>query len=464
MDKFTDFWKNCLGILKERMDPYQFRTWLPLLSVSEGGDQWLFFARTTFILNLVKESWLPLINDIKAKEGKNLPEIVLKVGKGEIELQDLVEGEHKPEAIPAGSKSLKRATSSGEEGESLARGYSHTRLNPELTFEHLVMGKSNRLAYSVGEAITQQLGKKDYNPFFIYGSTGLGKTHLAQAVANRVFSQGTSVNLRYIHAERFMSDFVRAVQRKDMERFTKQYQNLDLLILDDVQYIAGKEGTMEQFFYILNNTLDHGKQIILTADSLPADIDALDQRLVSRFSWGLIAEVEPPGLELRVAILKKKAISVGFRLPEEVAFFIAQNIKSNVRDLEGALNRVKAHARFTNELINIELAREALKDLLAKSREPLTIEAIQRAVSGYFNIKPADLKGSSRKRSLVRPRQLAMALAVELTEQSLPSIGEAFGGRDHSTVIHANKTIKKCCQEQDEMATDYQNLIKTLSK
>ena len=249
-----------------------------------------------------------------------------------------------------------------------------------------------------------------------------------------------------------------------MERFTKQYQNLDLLILDDVQYIAGKEGTMEQFFYILNNTLDHGKQIILTADSLPADIDALDQRLVSRFSWGLIAEVEPPGLELRVAILKKKAISVGFRLPEEVAFFIAQNIKSNVRDLEGALNRVKAHARFTNELINIELAREALKDLLAKSREPLTIEAIQRAVSGYFNIKPADLKGSSRKRSLVRPRQLAMALAVELTEQSLPSIGEAFGGRDHSTVIHANKTIKKCCQEQDEMATDYQNLIKTLSK
>ncbi|MCV2509305.1 MAG: chromosomal replication initiator protein DnaA, partial [Neisseriaceae bacterium] len=291
----------------------------------------------------------------------------------------------------------------------------------------------------------------------------LGKTHLAQAIANRVFFQGIHTRIRYIHAEKFINDFIKYVRRSDIDGFKKSYKGLDLLILDDVQFIAGKEKTMEEFFYLFNNILDEDKQIILTSDRLPSEIEKLDKRLISRFSCGLTVEIEPPELEMRVAILHKKAESANFRLPDDIAFFIAQSIKSNVRDLEGALNRVKAHSKFTNEPLTIDLVKSALKDILAIGSKQITIAEIQKVVADYYNIKVSDIKGTKRTRKIVRPRQVAMSLAKELTEHSLPFIGDEFGGKDHTTVIHAHKTISNLRKEDLELDQEYNILINILN-
>lgn len=473
MEDFTNFWRTCVGHLAKEMDPYQFATWIPLLTTSKGQESWHLYAPSNFILNLVKENCLSKINELKEHFKVDLPTITLEVGLGEIALQEFINlpfskkknGSVQKVAVVTKQsiESLKETANSIREKKCSSPGYEHTRLNPELNFDNLVVGTSNQVAHSIGVAITRQPGKKDYNPFFVYGATGLGKTHLVQAIANRLFSLNPGLRMRYIHADKFVNDYVRHVRRADIDGFKKTYQDLDLLILDDIQFIAGKEKSMEEFFYLFNHLLDQGKQIILTADCLPARIDKLDKRLISRFSGGLTTEIDPPELELRVAILQKKASNTFFALPEEIAFFIAQHIKSNVRELEGALNRVRAHANFTRQPLTIELAKSALKDILAQGYKPITIDDIQRVVAEYYSIKVADLKGKQRKQSIVRPRQMAMSLAKELTEYRLPAIGQAFG-KDHSTVIHAYRAIAKLRLENSELDQEYNILVKTLSQ
>ncbi|MFH4354029.1 MAG: chromosomal replication initiator protein DnaA [Neisseriaceae bacterium] len=485
MEDFTNFWLACVGRLKQDMDPYQFNRWVPLLTATQREESWYLYAPTQFILSLVREHCLPKINAVREEFSPTLPLIVLEVGKGELRLVELGQEERCVLALEdtlvqsskqgEGVVQSVTKTSNKEEckedrrpqiSDQISGGFSYekTRLKSGLTFVNLVVGKSNRIAYSVGLAVSEELGKKDYNPLFVYGSTGLGKTHLVQAIANRVFLEGQSSRIRYIHAEKFINDFVKYVRKSDIDGFKRAYQELDLLILDDVQFIAGKEKTMEEFFYLFNQFIDRDKQIILTSDRLPTEIKELDKRLISRFSWGLTVQIEPPELEMRVAILHKKADLAGFRLPEDIAFFIAQNIKSNVRDLEGALNRVKAHSKFTHEPLSIELVKTALKDILAAGREQLTIHEIQRVVADYYNVKLSDLKGTQRSRKIVRPRQIAMSIAKDLTEQSLPSIGAAFGGKDHTTVIYAHRTILKLRQKDRELEHEYNTLVNTLSQ
>lgn len=473
MEDFTNFWRTCVGHLAKEMDPYQFATWIPLLTTSKGQESWHLYAPSNFILNLVKENCLSKINELKEHFKVDVPTITLEVGLGEIALQEFINlpfskkknGSVQKVAVARKQsiESLKETANSIREKKCSFPGYEHTRLNPELNFDNLVVGTSNQVAHSIGVAITRQPGKKDYNPFFVYGATGLGKTHLVQAIANRLFSLNPGLRIRYIHADKFVNDYVRHVRRADIDGFKKTYQDLGLLILDDIQFIAGKEKSMEEFFYLFNHLLDQGKQIILTADCLPVRIDKLDKRLISRFSGGLTTEIDPPELELRVAILQKKASNTFFALPEEIAFFIAQHIKSNVRELEGALNRVRAHANFTRQPLTIELAKSALKDILAQGYKPITIDDIQRVVAEYYSIKVADLKGKQRKQSIVRPRQMAMSLAKELTEYRLPAIGQAFG-KDHSTVIHAHRAIAKLRLENSELDQEYNILVKTLSQ
>ncbi|QRN40762.1 MAG: chromosomal replication initiator protein DnaA [Neisseriaceae bacterium] len=481
MEEFTNFWAVCITQLEKEMSEYQFNTWIPLLTTSKQTENWLLFAPTQFILNLVRENCLAKINTIKNEMNPDFPPIILKVGKGDIKVIDLnrkKNSKNNTNELTIGSvspsdefpsqkniRSQDNLTPVGNlsDKRNINTGYEHTRLKPDLTFENLVVGKSNRIAANVGAAIADAIGKKDYNPFFVYGSTGLGKTHLAQAVANRIFFQGIHTRIRCIHAERFINDFIKHVRRSDIDGFKKSYKGLDLLILDDVQFIAGKERTMEEFFYLFNDILDKDKQIILTSDRLPSEIDKMDKRLISRFSCGLTVEIEPPELEMRVAILHKKAESANFRLPDDIAFFIAQSIKSNVRDLEGALNRVKAHSKFVNEPLTIDLVKSALKDILAIGSKQITVAQIQEVVANYYNIKVSDIKGNKRTKKIVRPRQVAMSLAKELTEHSLPFIGDEFGGKDHTTVIHSHKTIMNLRTKDYELEQEYKILINILN-
>lgn len=344
------------------------------------------------------------------------------------------------------------------------KGHEHTRLNPSYTFETLVQGKGNRMAYAGALTIAESPGSNMYNPYFIYGSTGLGKTHLVQAIGNRIYKNNPKARIRYIHAENYVRDIMKAFRNQGFDEFKRYYHALDLLIIDDVQFISGKDRTMEEFFYLFNHLLDEKKQVIMTCDTLPANIKDMDDRLKSRFSWGLTVELEPPELEMRVAILQKKAEAAHVQLEESAAFFIASNIRSNVRELEGAFKRVAAHSRFQNRHIDIELATEALQDLLAEAQKQITIDQILKIVSDYFQIKIAEILGKKRTRNIVRPRQIAMTLAKELTQQSLPSIGNAFGGRDHTTVMHANKTIAELRKTDGQLSQDYDILMVMLRK
>lgn len=344
------------------------------------------------------------------------------------------------------------------------KGHEHTRLNPSYTFETLVQGKGNRMAYAGALTIAESPGSNMYNPYFIYGSTGLGKTHLVQAIGNRIYKNNPKARIRYIHAENYVRDIMKAFRNQGFDEFKRYYHALDLLIIDDVQFISGKDRTMEEFFYLFNHLLDEKKQVIMTCDTLPANIKDMDDRLKSRFSWGLTVELEPPELEMRVAILQKKAEAAHVQLEESAAFFIASNIRSNVRELEGAFKRVAAHSRFQNRPIDIELATDALQDILAEAQKQITIDQILKTVSDYYQIKTAEILGKKRTRNIVRPRQIAMTLAKELTQQSLPSIGNAFGGRDHTTVMHANKTIADLRKTDSQISQDYDILMVMLRK
>jgi len=337
-----------------------------------------------------------------------------------------------------------------------------SRINAEFTFDSFVEGKSNQLAKAAAVQVAGNPGRA-YNPLFIYGGVGLGKTHLMHAVANRLKERNGEARLAYVHSERFVGDMVRALQHNTINDFKAAYRSLDCLMIDDIQFFAGKDRSQEEFFHTFNALLESQQQVILTCDRYPKEVDGLEERLKSRFGWGLTVAIEPPELETCVAILMSKAAMTHVDLPEEVAFFIAKRIRSNVRELEGALRRVVATSNFTGRPITLEFAKEALRDLLALQEKLVTIENIQKTVAEYYKIRIADLLSKRRSRSIARPRQVAMALAKELTNHSLPEIGDAFGGRDHTTVLHACKRVKELRETDRRIGEDYLNLLRTLA-
>jgi chromosomal replication initiator protein len=336
------------------------------------------------------------------------------------------------------------------------------RLNPDFTFANFVEGKSNQLARAAAMQVAANPGRA-YNPLFIYGGVGLGKTHLMHAIGNQIRTQNKDARVAYVHSERFVGDMVRALQHNTINDFKTAYRTLDALLIDDIQFFAGKERSQEEFFHTFNALLEGQQQVILTCDRYPKEVEGLEERLKSRFGWGLTVAIEPPELETCVAILMSKASASNVELPEEVAFFVAKRIRSNVRELEGALRRVIANSQFTGRPITLDFAKEALKDLLALQERLVTIENIQKTVAEYYKIRVADLLSKRRSRSITRPRQVAMALSKELTNHSLPEIGDAFGGRDHTTVLHACRVIKELRESQTRMNEDYQNLLRTLA-
>ena len=362
-------------------------------------------------------------------------------------------------------------TASAEEGKPSAieaerrRGaaeqrHTQTNLSPDYTFDTLVVGKGNQLAAAVAKSITEKPGDSNYNPFFIYGSTGLGKTHLAQAVGNELLRLSPKSRVRYMHSDEYLKTFMATVRNKTWDSFKQQYLHYDLLIIDDIQFISGKDRTMEEFFFLFEHFHSNDKQIILTCDQLPAKLENMEARLVSRFSWGMTIQLQPPELEMRVDILERKAQAAGIALSEDAALFIAQNVKQNVRELEGALNRVIARCRFEKRnTIDIDLATDALQDIVASNYKPITPELIMKAVADHYHISIRDILGKKRSRNLARPRQIAMAITKELTPLSLPAIGDAFGGRDHTTVMHAVKTVAKLRQDDPDVKQDYERLL-----
>jgi chromosomal replication initiator protein len=336
------------------------------------------------------------------------------------------------------------------------------RLNALFTFDNFVGGRANQLARAAAMQVSDNPGKA-YNPLFIYGGVGLGKTHLIHAIGNHLLQEKESARVRYVHAEQYVADVVRAYQHKSFDSFKRYYHSLDLLMIDDIQFFGGKTRTQEEFFFAFNALVETGKQIIITCDSFPKEIVGMEDRLISRFGWGLTVAIEPPELEMRVAILLRKAGMDGTPIDDSVAFFVAKHIRSNVRELEGALKRIQAYARFHDEPLSLDIAREALKDVIAVQKRQVSIENIQKTVADFYKIKVADMFSKKRSRALARPRQIAMALTKELTSMSLPDIGDAFGGRDHTTVLHACRKIAELKQEDPLMQKDFQTLLQTLS-
>ncbi|MCP1659928.1 chromosomal replication initiator protein DnaA [Neisseria perflava] len=369
---------------------------------------------------------------------------------------------HEPQLQAAAeTKSASKAKSEAQR-EAAEQRYNQTNLSPDYTFETLVEGKGNRIAAAAAQAIADKPGHQSYNPFFLYGSTGLGKTHLVQAIGNELLKHKPDAKVRYMHSDDYVRSLMVAARNNGFEAFKQQYKQYDLLIIDDIQFIKGKERTMEEFFYLYEHFYNEKKQLIMTCDVLPVKIEDMDDRLKSRFSWGLTLELEPPELEMRVAILQKKAELSGVNLTEEAAFFIANLIRSNVRELEGAFNRVSASSRFMNKPIDIDLAREALQDIIAVKHKVITAEMIIDETAKYYRIKSSEIWGKKRTRNIARPRQTAMSLTKELTNLSLPAIGAAFGNRDHTTVMHAIKTIAALREEDPQLNQDYEKLLMML--
>ncbi len=407
-------------------------------------------APNSFTLKLVQERFLPEISRQAGLAYSQVPPFEFRV----------LEAEPQPKPLEAPPRKTAAAAHDNKpKVEASFRSYG--KLNPNLTFDNFVTGKANQLAFAAATQVAELPGAS-YNPLFIYGGVGLGKTHLIQAMGNQIKVNNPQAKICYMHAERYVSDVVRAYQSNKFEEFKQYYHSLDILLIDDIQFFAGKTKTQEEFFYAFNTLIDSHKQVIMTSDTFPKEIAGLDSRLVSRFGWGLTVAIEPPELEMRVAILLKKAHLSGYVLDESVAFFIAKHVNSNVRELEGALKRVEAYAKFHHRVINIETAKEALKDILIAQSRQISIDNIQKTVADYYRIKMADLLSKKRTRNLTRPRQTAMSLARELTTMSLPEIGNAFGGKDHSTVIHACKMMENLRLSDTTIDADYKILLQTL--
>ncbi|KMN37744.1 MULTISPECIES: chromosomal replication initiator protein DnaA [Chromobacterium] len=462
MTELDQFWPGCLARLEAELSSQQFNTWIKPLSAETTEEGIALFAPNRFIMQFIKDRFLARIEELAVElVGECLVELRLGAPAGRPAAAPAV---MPAKAKPTPSTPAPSAPSQAKQAAVKAIGGSHesTRLNPSFTFDTLVTGKGNQLARAAAMQIAENPGDQAYNPLFVYGGVGLGKTHLIQAIGNHVFQKNPQAKIRYIHAERYVADIMRAYQHKAFDEFKRYYHSLDLLLIDDIQFFAGKNRTQEEFFYAFNALIEGGKQVIMTCDSYPKQIEGMEERLISRFSWGLTVEIQPPELEMRVAILMKKAEADSIKLDHNVAFFIAQNVRSNVRELEGALKRVVAYARFTNQNISLELVKEALKDILAAGNRQVTVDAIQKTVAEYYKIKLSDMHSKKRSRDIARPRQVAMALAKELTQLSLPNIGDAFGGRDHTTVLHACKTIAEMRGNDADIAHDYDTLLAML--
>jgi chromosomal replication initiator protein len=441
----ASLWNRCLRLLESEIPEQQFNTWVrPLQAVEENGVLKLL-APNRFVVDWLTQNLRTRIEELMgAVADTDAPQIQLEVGSRA--------GDIAPVAQAGNATRARRA-------EPIVIG---GRLNPDFTFANFVEGKSNQLAKAAAHQVGENPGRA-YNPLFIYGGVGLGKTHLMHAVANLMRANKPEARIAYVHSERFVSDMVKALQHNTINDFKTAYRTLDALLIDDIQFFAGKERSQEEFFHTFNALLEGQQQVILTCDRYPKEVAGLEERLKSRFGWGLTVAIEPPELETCAAILMSKAAAARVELPEEVAFFIAKRIRSNVRELEGALRRVVANSHFTGRPITLDFAKEALRDLLALQDKLVTVENIQKTVAEYYKIRIGDLLSKRRSRSIARPRQVAMALAKELTTHSLPEIGDAFGGRDHTTVLHACKRIKDLRESQTRMGEDYSNLLRSLT-
>lgn len=435
---------SCQRFFKEQLPLQQYNSWIKPLIFEMDGERLILTAPNSFTLRIIQERFLSEISKRAASFFTSPPEIELRIEKRsaqkEITLNNAPKPAEKPVAKPPKSVS---------------------KLNPQLTFDTFVTGKANQLAHAAGLQVAEKPGAA-YNPLFIYGGVGLGKTHLLQSIGNLVAKENPQAKICYIHATNYVSGVVKAFQTKSFDEFKQFYNSLDLLLIDDIQFIADKPGTQQEFFYTLNSLIDTNKQVVITCDTFPKEISGIEPRLTSRFTCGLTVAIEPPGLEMRVAILLQKSSVSGAPISEEVAFFIAKHVRSNIRELEGALNRIEAYARFHKRPISIELAKEALKDLLAAQNKQVTIENIQKTVADFYRLKIIDLLSKKRTRVIARPRQIAMSLARELTQLSLPEIGNAFGGRDHTTVLHACKTIESLRNTDTSIESDFNLLHQTL--
>jgi len=426
--------------LQAELPEQQFNTWIRPLQAVEDGNVLRLLAPNRFVVDWLQQHYIERILELVDVAG-GANEVIIEVGS-------------RPSATAAAT--------TARPARSPAPAPIGARLNPTFTFANFVEGKSNQLAKAAATQVGENPGKA-YNPLFIYGGVGLGKTHLMQAIGNAMLARDANARVSYVHSERFVGDMVKGLQHNTISDFKRSYRSLDALLIDDIQFFAGKERSQEEFFHTFNALLEGQRQIVLTCDRYPKEVNGLEERLKSRFGWGLTVAIEPPELETSVAILMSKAAAENAELPEEVAFFIAKRIRSNVRELEGALRRVIANSQFTGRPISLEFAKEALRDLLALQERLVSIENIQKTVADYFKIRVADLLSKRRSRSIARPRQLAMALAKELTNHSLPEIGDAFGGRDHTTVLHGCRRIAALRETDKRVDEDYLNLLRTLT-
>jgi chromosomal replication initiator protein len=441
-------WQQCLVRLKEEVAQPSFNQWINPLQAETNGDTLTLWAPNQYVLDGVMQDYLERIRQLLTEINLGAsPRVVVGIGQARAH----------PVVMPEVGEVVAKAAAPA------SIGINHqSNLNPTFVFESFVVGKSNQLAEAAAKQVAENPGGA-YNPLFLYGGVGLGKTHLMHAIGNQILANKQGAKVVYLHSERFVADMVKALQSNAINEFKRFYRSVDALLIDDIQFFAGKERSQEEFFHTFNALLEGQQQIILTSDRYPKEINGIEERLKSRFGSGLTVAVEPPELETRVAILMSKAEQTGMSLPHEVAFFIAKRIRSNVRELEGALKRVLANAKFTGSDITLEFVQEALRDVLALQDKLVSIDNILRTTAEYYKTKVADLLSKRRNRSIARPRQVAMALCKELTNHSLPEIGDAFGGRDHTTVLHACRTIKAFRSTDPDIAEDYSNLIRILS-
>ncbi len=457
------FWRDCLSQFEKELPAQQFITWIKPLAVevNEVGDITIV-APNRFVLQWIRDKFLSRIHELaQAQAGKAVAINLLLADKALVAPDRYsVASERASGTAPTIAAQTVRAPAvAAAKPTVLPRDLA--RLNPAFTFERFVTGKANELARAAAAQVAEKAGTA-YNPLFIYGGVGLGKTHLAHAIGNYFREHHPQGKVRYIHAEQYVSDVVRAYQHKAFDDFKRYYHSLDMLLVDDIQFFSGKNRTQEEFFYAFNALIESHKQVVITCDTYPKEITGMENRLISRFGWGLTVAVEPPELEMRVAILLKKAELEAVKLPEDAAFFLAKHIQSNVRELEGGLKRILAYARFTGHAISVDLCREALRDLLAVQNRQISIENIQKTVADYYKIKVSEMYSKKRTRAIARPRQVAMALAKELTQLSLPDIGDAFGGRDHTTVLHACRKITDLKTTNGDISRDISSLLKVL--
>ncbi len=439
-------WQKCLGRLEDELSPQQFNTWIRPLQAAQDRETLRLFAPNRFVMDWVRQQFLERLTELAGDMAGHSVAVALEIGT------------RPGQAAPARAPSGKVETQKKED----SRSQYSARLNPDFTFDNHVEGKSNQMARAAAIQVGENPGRS-YNPLFIYGGVGLGKTHLMHAAGNLMVAHEPEAKVAYVHAERFVADMVKALQHNAINDFKRHYRSLDGLLIDDIQFFAGKTHSQEEFFHTFNTLLDSRRQVIVTSDRFTKDMRGVEERLISRFESGLLVRIDAPELETRVAILQKKAHSLNIELPEDVAFFIAKRIKANVRELEGALHRVAARSRFTGRPVDLELVAAALEDLLVFQEQQVSIENIQRRVAEYYKMRVSDLHSKRRNRQITRPRQIAMSLAKELTDLSLPEIGDAFGGRDHTTVIHACRKVDELTKSEEQIRTDYENLRRILT-